>query len=168
MVSLAQLLILFDHALLAVLFLIALFCIVSVVLSSIWTSKHVILHRNRKYSACPTDNEYQDLEIVERTDTCYSVKNGTSVLYESDLSNVVWKCSSFNYVLYSNKVLLYLHFILWLTFIYQHAKMSKCWYKSFFFPKNCSALSSLAPSSHKNALNSSQQSWLKFRFPKGS
>ena len=88
MVSLAQLLILFDHALLAVLFLIALFCIVSVVLSSIWTSKHVILHRNRKYSACP-DNDYQDLEIVERTDTCYSVKNGTSVLYESDLNNVV-------------------------------------------------------------------------------
>ena len=92
MLTLAQLLILFDHALLALLFLIALFCIISVVMSSVWSSaKNLKLQRN--YTRCSTEYEAgdndDDLEIVERTDTCYSVKKGTSVLYESDLNNVV-------------------------------------------------------------------------------
>ena len=80
--SLAQLLILFDHVLLAILFLIALFCIVSAVMTNIST-KPVTRSRRHKHE------EEEDVSVVERTDTCYSVKNGTSVLFESDLNNVV-------------------------------------------------------------------------------
>ena len=79
--SLAQLLILFDHVLLAILFLIALFCIVSAVMTNISTSS---VTRSRRHLY-----EEVDVSVVERTDTCYSVKNGTSVLFESDLNNVV-------------------------------------------------------------------------------
>ena len=79
--SLAQLLILFDHVLLAILFLIALFCIVSAVMTNISTSS---VTRSRRHH-----EEEEDVSVVERTDTCYSVKNGTSVLFESDLNNVV-------------------------------------------------------------------------------
>ena len=79
--SLAQLLILFDHVLLAILFLIALFCIVSAVMTNISTSS---VTRSRRHH-----HEEEDVSVVERTDTCYSVKNGTSVLFESDLNNVV-------------------------------------------------------------------------------
>ena len=81
--SLAQLLILFDHVLLGILFLIALFCIVSAVMTNISSG---IVTRSRRHRH---EEEEEDVGVIERTDTCYSVKNGTSVLFESDLNNVV-------------------------------------------------------------------------------
>ena len=77
----AQFLILFDHVLLAILFLIALFCTISAVSASLYSSRPVI-HR-------PSVEDDEDAEVVERTDTCYSVRNGTSILIESDLKDVV-------------------------------------------------------------------------------
>ena len=91
MLSLAQLLILFDHVLLAILFLIALFCIVSAVTTSIFTSAATLKtpqDRGRGIINNELDDD-DDIKVIERTDTCYSVKNGTSVLFESDLNNVV-------------------------------------------------------------------------------
>ena len=82
MLTVAQFLILFDHVLLAILFLIALFCTISAVSASLYSSRPV--------SQSPSvDDEGDEAEVVERTDTCYSVKNGTSILIESDLKNVV-------------------------------------------------------------------------------
>ena len=83
--SLAQLLILFDHIILGILFLIALFCIVSAVMTNISSG---IVTRSRRHHH-HHDEEEEDVSVIERTDTCYSVKNGTSVLFESDLNNVV-------------------------------------------------------------------------------
>ena len=76
----AEFLILFDHVLLAILFLIALFCTVSAVSASLYSSKPASLS---------LDDDEDDVEVVERTDTCYSVRNGTSILMESDLKDVV-------------------------------------------------------------------------------
>ena len=81
MLTVAQFLILFDHVLLAILFLIALFCTISAVSASLYSSRPV--------SQSPRVDEEDEAEVVERTDTCYSVKNGTSILIESDLKNVV-------------------------------------------------------------------------------
>ena len=81
--SVAQLLILFDHALLALLFLIALFCVVSAVMTSLYQGA---VARPRRIE----ETEQEDAGVMERTDTCYSVKHGTAVLFESDLNNVVW------------------------------------------------------------------------------
>ena len=89
MLTLAQLLILFDHVLLAILFLIALFCIISAVTTSILTSA-ASLKSSRDRGIINDDLDDDDcIKVIERTDTCYSVKNGTSVLFESDLNNVV-------------------------------------------------------------------------------
>ena len=77
----AQFLILFDHVLLAILFLIALFCTISAVSASLYSSRPV--------SQSPSVDDEDETEVVERTDTCYSVKNGTSILIESDLKDVV-------------------------------------------------------------------------------
>lgn len=81
MLTVAQFLILFDHVLLAILFLIALFCTISAVSASLYSSRPVS-------QSLSLDDE-DDAEVVERTDTCYSVKNGTSILIESDLKDVV-------------------------------------------------------------------------------
>ena len=81
MLTVAQFLILFDHVLLAILFLIALFCTISAVSASLYSSRPV--------SQSPSVDDEDEAEVVERTDTCYSVKNGTSILIESDLKNVV-------------------------------------------------------------------------------
>ena len=80
MLSVAEFLILFDHVLLAILFLIALFCTVSAVSASLYSSKPASLS---------LDDDEEDVEVVETTDTCYSVRNGTSILIESDLKDVV-------------------------------------------------------------------------------
>ena len=93
MLSLAQLLILFDHVLLAILFLIALFCIISAVTTSIFTSAATLKSPRDRGRGIINDElndiDDDDIKVIERTDTCYSVKNGTSVLFESDLNNVV-------------------------------------------------------------------------------
>ena len=83
MLSVAGLLILFDHVLLAVLFLIALFCVVSAVMTSLASSG-----LQRRQAGGQLEEE-GGVAVVERTDTCYSVEHGTSVLFESDLANVV-------------------------------------------------------------------------------
>ena len=86
----AQLLILFDHVLLAILFLIALFCAISAVSASFYSSQ---ADGRRMVTSQEEDEEEGDEMIddvdLERSDTCYSVKNGTSILIESDLKNVV-------------------------------------------------------------------------------
>ena len=86
----AQLLILFDHVLLAILFLIALFCAISAVSASFYSSQ---ADGRRMVTSQEEDEEEGDDMIddvdLERSDTCYSVKNGTSILIESDLKNVV-------------------------------------------------------------------------------
>ena len=84
MLTVAQFLILFDHVLLAILFLIALFCTISAVSASLFSSQPAI--RSVRTSV---EDEDDELEVVERTDTCYSVRNGTSILIESDLKDVV-------------------------------------------------------------------------------
>ena len=62
--SMAQLLILFDHILLAILFLIALFCVLVAVSASF------------SYS---TAMRKKDVTVM-RTDTCYTTSNGGAVL----------------------------------------------------------------------------------------
>ena len=86
----AQLLILFDHVLLAILFLIALFCAISAVSASFYSSQA----DGRRMVTSQEEDEEEGDELIddvdlERSDTCYSVKNGTSILIESDLKNVV-------------------------------------------------------------------------------
>ena len=83
MLTVAQFLILFDHVLLAILFLIALFCTISAVSASLCSSQTATPSVRR------SGGDEDDVEVVERTDTCYSVRNGTSVLIESDLKDVV-------------------------------------------------------------------------------
>ena len=86
MLTVAQFLILFDHVLLAILFLIALFCTISAVSASLFSSQPA----SRSVRTIVEDEDEDDeLEVVERTDTCYSVRNGTSILIESDLKDVV-------------------------------------------------------------------------------
>ena len=88
--SVAQLLILFDHALLALLFLIAIFCVITAVSTSLFTSSTKSNYtRRRRTKDLEVNNASDEEEFIERTDTCYSVRKGTSVLYESDLNNVV-------------------------------------------------------------------------------
>ena len=87
----AQLLILFDHVLLAILFLIALFCAISAVSASFYSSQ---ADGRRMVTSQEEEDEEEGDEMIddvdlERSDTCYSVKNGTSILIESDLKNVV-------------------------------------------------------------------------------
>ena len=73
--SMAQLLILFDHILLAILFLIALFCVLVAVSASFSYSSTV---RNK-----PEMEE-------ERTETCYTTsKDGAVLLVDKDWENVV-------------------------------------------------------------------------------
>ena len=85
MLTVAQFLILFDHVLLAILFLIALFCTISAVSASLFSSQPA----SRSVRTSVEENDEDDVEEVERTDTCYSVRNGTSILIESDLKDVV-------------------------------------------------------------------------------
>ena len=85
MLTLAQILILFDHVLLAILFLIALFCTISAVSASLYSSRPASQVVQERLS----DDDGEDVDLVERTDTCYSVRNGTSILIESDLKDVV-------------------------------------------------------------------------------
>ena len=87
--SVAQLLILFDHALLALLFLIAIFCVITAVSTGLFTSSKSNSKYNRTSNGIDLEVTSDEEEIIERTDTCYSVRRGTSVLYESDLNNVV-------------------------------------------------------------------------------
>ena len=73
--SLAQLLILFDHILLAILFLIALFCVVAAVTASFAYSSTI-----RK----------RTMVGEEMTDTCYTTRTGgTVLLMDTDWQNVV-------------------------------------------------------------------------------
>ena len=81
----AQFLILFDHVLLAILFLIALFCTISAVSASLYTSRPA----SQRAGTSLSDDDGDDVGVVERADTCYSVRNGTSILIESDLKDVV-------------------------------------------------------------------------------
>ena len=75
LMSLAQLLILFDHILLAILFLIALFCVVAAVTASFSYSSTM-----RK----------RTMVGEERTDTCYTTRTGgTVLLLDTDWQNVV-------------------------------------------------------------------------------
>ena len=79
--SLAQLLILFDHILLAILFLIALFCVVAAVTASFSYSSS---SRQR------TMGTMGSMVEEERTDTCYSTRTGgTVLLLDRDWENVV-------------------------------------------------------------------------------
>ena len=87
--SVAQLLILFDHAILALLFLIAIFCVITAVSTSLFTSSTKSNYTRRRTKDLEVNNASDEEEFIERTDTCYSVRKGTSVLYESDLNNVV-------------------------------------------------------------------------------
>ena len=84
MLTMAELLILFDHVLLAILFLIALFCAISAVSASFYSSPGDTPPLETRM-----EDDDQDDGEVQRTDTCYSVKNGTSILIESDLIDVV-------------------------------------------------------------------------------
>ena len=67
--SMAQLLILFDHILLAILFLIALFCVVAAVTAS-------FTHSEKRRS------KMMMMVGMERTDTCYTTSKGGAVLLE--------------------------------------------------------------------------------------
>ena len=88
MLTLAQCLIVFDHVLLAILFLIALFCTISAVSASFYSSQRAINNTSRTVNSLQEEEE-EDEGVIERTDTCYSVRNGTSILIESDLKDVV-------------------------------------------------------------------------------
>ena len=68
--SMAQLLILFDHILLAILFLIALFCVVAAVTAS-------FTHSEKKRSKM-----MMMMGGMEGTDTCYTTSKGGAVLLE--------------------------------------------------------------------------------------
>ena len=73
--SMAQLLILFDHILLAILFLIALFCVLVAVSAS--------------FSYSSTTRKKHEME-EERTETCYTTnKDGAVLVVDKDWENVV-------------------------------------------------------------------------------
>ena len=73
--TLAQLLILFDHILLAILFLIALFCVVAAVTAS--------------FSYSSTTRK-RTMVGEEMTDTCYTTRtSGTVLLLDKDWKNLV-------------------------------------------------------------------------------